>query len=98
TARYSLSLPDALPIFAPWWQRISESVRAALRAACEVLSEEPAGLLPGLVVGDTSELSKRVEQEFLDAGLSHLTAVSGSNVAILRSEEHTSELQSRENL
>lgn len=68
---------------APWWQQVSESVRAALRAACEVLSEEPAGLLPGLVVGDTSELSKRVEQEFLDAGLSHLTAVSGSNVAIL---------------
>src|SRR5690606_41541368 len=48
---------------------------AALHAALPIF--------PGLVVGGTSELSKRVEQEFLDAGLSHLTAVSGSNVAIL---------------
>ncbi len=68
---------------APWWQRVSESLRSTLRAVCAVLSEEPAGLLPGLVVGDTGELSERVEQEFLDAGMSHLTAVSGSNVAIL---------------
>ncbi|MBK1786450.1 ComEC/Rec2 family competence protein [Prauserella cavernicola] len=68
---------------APWWQVGAESIRAALRTVCGVLSDEPAGLLPGLVVGDTSALPERVEQEFLDAGLSHLTAVSGSNVAII---------------
>ncbi|WP_024875852.1 ComEC/Rec2 family competence protein [Saccharomonospora piscinae] len=68
---------------APWWQQQADSLRTALRAVCGVLAEEEAGLLPGLVVGDTGGLPERVEQEFLDAGMSHLTAVSGSNVAIL---------------
>ncbi|MGW9478463.1 ComEC/Rec2 family competence protein [Saccharomonospora azurea] len=68
---------------APWWQRSTESLRLAFREVAGVLDEESAGLLPGLVVGDTSELPSRVEQEFLDAGMSHLTAVSGSNVAIV---------------
>ncbi|MEU6646515.1 ComEC/Rec2 family competence protein [Saccharomonospora sp. NPDC046836] len=68
---------------APWWQRHAESIRSAMRSVCSVLSPEPAGLLPGLVVGDTSALPPRVEQEFLDSGMSHLTAVSGANVAII---------------
>lgn len=68
---------------APWWQRAAESMRAALRRACAVVPEEPAGLLPGLVVGDTSALPARVEREFTDAGMSHLTAVSGSNLVIV---------------
>lgn len=68
---------------APWFQVAAESMRSALRAASAVLAEEPAGLLPGLVVGDTTRLPSRVEEAFLDAGLSHLTAVSGSNVAII---------------
>jgi competence protein ComEC len=68
---------------APWWQRVAESMRAALRKACGVLPEEQAGLLPGLVVGDTSGLSPRVQREFTAAGMTHLTAVSGSNLMIL---------------
>ncbi len=68
---------------APWWQRAAESVRGDLRAAAGVLGDEPAGLLPGLIVGDTGALPPRVEEEFLDAGLSHLMAVSGSNVTIV---------------
>ncbi|SDY14424.1 competence protein ComEC [Amycolatopsis xylanica] len=68
---------------APWWQRVAETMRAGLRKACQGLSEEAAGLLPGLAVGDTSALSPRVEREFLTAGMTHLTAVSGSNVAIV---------------
>ncbi|PXY20413.1 competence protein ComEC [Prauserella coralliicola] len=81
-AAYVRGPPEAVGP-APWWQRSAESIRAALRVVCSVLSEEPAGLLPGLVVGDTSALPARVEQEFLDAGMSHLTAVSGANVAIV---------------
>jgi competence protein ComEC len=68
---------------APWWQRAADSMRAALRQACSVLSEDAAGLLPGLVVGDTSGVSAQVEREFKDAGLSHLMAVSGSNLAVV---------------
>ncbi|MBB3661106.1 competence protein ComEC [Prauserella sediminis] len=68
---------------APVWQRAADVVRSALRDASGVLGEDEAGLLPGLVVGDTGDQSACVEKEFLDAGLSHLTAVSGSNVAIV---------------
>lgn len=68
---------------APWWQRAAESVRAALRAACSVLSPDAAGLLPSLVVGDTSGVSSQVDREFTEAGLSHLMAVSGSNLAVV---------------
>lgn len=67
---------------APWFQRVAESMRAGLRAACSGLDEEAAGLLPGLTIGDTSALSQRVEEDFRAAGLSHLTAVSGSNLTI----------------
>ncbi|MGA6164328.1 ComEC/Rec2 family competence protein [Amycolatopsis magusensis] len=68
---------------APWWQHAAASMRAGLRKASGVLDEEPAGLLPGLAVGDTTGMSRRVEDEFRDAGLSHLTAVSGTNVTIV---------------
>ncbi|OZM74620.1 competence protein ComEC [Amycolatopsis antarctica] len=74
--------PPVISGGAPWFQVAAESMRAALREACSVLPEEPAGLLPGLVVGDTTGLSSRVEEDFLDSGMSHLTAVSGTNVAI----------------
>lgn len=69
---------------APWWQRAARSMRHALRVvSADVLDPDEAGLLPGLVVGDTSAVPLRVEEEFLAAGMSHLTAVSGSNVVIV---------------
>lgn len=68
---------------APWWQQAADTARRALRSASGVLGEEAGGLLPGLIVGDTSELSGRIEQDFLVAGMSHLTAVSGFHVAVV---------------
>jgi competence protein ComEC len=68
---------------APWWQRSAEAMRAGLRQASSGLDEEAAGLLPGLAIGDTSALSPRVDEEFIAAGMSHLTAVSGSNLTIM---------------
>lgn len=68
---------------APVWQRAAESMRAGLRGASGALSEEPAGLLPALVVGDTSALPHRVVEEFRTAGMAHLLAVSGANLAIV---------------
>ncbi|WP_291314307.1 ComEC/Rec2 family competence protein [Corynebacterium sp. UBA2622] len=41
------------------------------------------GLIPGMVLGDTSLQTGREEQAYVDTGLSHLSAVSGSNVAIV---------------
>ena len=58
-------------------------LRTGLRDASAVLAPEPAGLLPALVVGDTSAMVPAVREEFRAAGLTHLTAVSGTNVAIV---------------
>lgn len=66
-----------------WAQRLAGSLRAGLQRACAPLPREPGGLLPGLVVGDTSRLEPAVEDDFLTTGMTHLTAVSGSNVAVI---------------
>lgn len=64
-------------------QRVAERLRSGLRRAAGILDPEPAGLLPALVVGDTSAMVPTVDAEFRVAGLTHLIAVSGENVAIL---------------
>lgn len=58
-------------------------LRAGLRQAARGLPAEERGLLPGLVVGDTSAMPPDLEEDFRTAGLTHLTAVSGANVAIV---------------
>ncbi|WP_433782444.1 ComEC/Rec2 family competence protein [Actinomycetospora sp. CA-101289] len=66
----------------PLSQRVAGDLRGGLRdAARSVLAEDPAGLLPGLVVGDTSGVAPGLADDFRTAGLTHLTAVSGTNVA-----------------
>ncbi|HET8661382.1 MAG TPA: ComEC/Rec2 family competence protein [Micromonosporaceae bacterium] len=67
----------------PWHQRVAGSLRAGLQRACAPLPDEPGGLLPGLVVGDTSRLDPAVNEDFRATGLTHLTAVSGANCAIV---------------
>jgi competence protein ComEC len=66
-----------------WLQRAAGELRAGLQRACAPLPDEPGGLLPGLVVGDVSRLVPEVEADFLATGMTHLTAVSGSNVALV---------------
>lgn len=53
------------------------------QAAGHVLSREHAGLFGGMAIGDTSGQSAQQRQMFIDTGLSHLSAVSGANVAIV---------------
>ncbi|MEO3809991.1 ComEC/Rec2 family competence protein [Sphaerisporangium sp. B11E5] len=64
-------------------QRGAEVFRDGLRRAAEVLPPEERGLLPGLVVGDVSLMREDVREDFRDAGLSHLLAVSGANLAVI---------------
>ncbi len=65
-------------------QRAAGSLRTGLReAAVRTLGPDSAGLLPGLVVGDTSALPQQVLDDAKVAGLTHLTAVSGTNITIV---------------
>ncbi|BBH66560.1 competence protein ComEC [Actinoplanes sp. OR16] len=66
-----------------WAQRAAGALRDGLQRACEPLPDDSGGLLPGLVVGDTSRLDPALDEDFRTTGMTHLTAVSGTNVAIL---------------
>lgn len=57
--------------------------RAALGRATAELPSERSALLHGLAIGDTQHFDDRTLTMFRRAGLSHLLAVSGSNVAIV---------------
>jgi competence protein ComEC len=64
-------------------QRVAGRLRAGLREAASPLPEAERGLLPGLVVGDVSRLPPEVREDFRTVGLTHLTAVSGTNCSIV---------------
>ncbi|RCG15110.1 ComEC/Rec2 family competence protein [Streptomyces reniochalinae] len=64
-------------------QRAAGRLRAGLRSAVTGLDEDARGLLPGLVVGDTSGLSRELEDAFRATDMTHLLAVSGANLSIL---------------
>ncbi|GHE28744.1 competence protein ComEC [Streptosporangium violaceochromogenes] len=66
-----------------WIQRVAGALRAGLRQAADVLPPAQRGLLPGLVVGDVSRMDEQVRSDFKQAGLGHLVAVSGANLAIV---------------
>jgi competence protein ComEC len=74
--------PEALGR-APFLQRIAESVRAALRHACDGLPPAQRGVLPGMVTGDVSRMPPGLDETFKEAGLAHLLVVSGENLAIV---------------
>ncbi|XVQ13399.1 ComEC/Rec2 family competence protein [Spirillospora sp. CA-255316] len=64
-------------------QRAAETVRARLRQATEGLPTDQRGVLPGMVVGDTSRLAPDLAEDFRTSGLAHLLVVSGANLAII---------------
>jgi len=61
--------------------RIADHVRAGLGRAAARLPPDARGLLPGLVIGDTSQTPSDLTDAMRATGLTHLTAVSGSNVS-----------------
>ena len=63
---------------------VVEAVRDRIRAAAAAgLGGDPAGLAVGLVTGDTRLLSEEAQDAMRATGLTHLVAVSGSNVALV---------------
>ncbi|MFJ8440603.1 ComEC/Rec2 family competence protein [Kitasatospora griseola] len=64
-------------------QRLAAQLRRGLRDACDHLSPDVRGLLPGLVVGDVTRLPDDLADAFRSTDLGHLVAVSGANLAII---------------
>ena len=75
--------PPTVMESAPWWYRVTGAVRIGLQRSAQSLAPDPAGLLPGLVVGDTSGIDEKLNADAKTTGLTHLLAVSGSHFAIL---------------
>jgi competence protein ComEC len=68
--------PPASPLYV-----IADRLRAIVLRGVASLPAEQRSLVAGFVLGDTRELPRDVELAYRDAGLSHLLAVSGANVA-----------------
>lgn len=58
-------------------ERGAEHLRAGLREAAEPLPRDARGLLPALVIGDTSRTPQDLTDAMLATGMTHLSAVSG---------------------
>ncbi len=61
----------------------AERLRAGLRGSLDAAPPDARGLLPGLVIGDTSRTPEDLTAAMQATGMTHLTAVSGSNVAVV---------------
>ena len=59
------------------------NVRSNFLEITKDLSGEARELLPGLILGDTRNQSLALSENMKNSGLTHLTAVSGGNIAIL---------------
>ncbi|GAA0963655.1 ComEC/Rec2 family competence protein [Kribbella koreensis] len=66
-----------------WWLKAAERVRAGLRQAVAGEPEAVRGLVPALVMGDESALPPELADDFKTTGLTHLSAVSGTNLTLL---------------
>ena len=77
-----LGAPTASPR-APGLLAVSDHVRARLRLAVDDLPTDARALVPALVVGDTTLTPDELTDAMRATGMSHLSAVSGSNLAIL---------------
>ncbi|MCZ9310092.1 ComEC/Rec2 family competence protein [Corynebacterium uberis] len=66
------------------WAGQVADIRSQFRdVVTQAVSGHSRGLVPGMVVGDTSLEDAQLHQACLDTGLSHLSAVSGANVTIV---------------
>jgi len=63
--------------------RASNRMRRALVQGVHSMSQDTKALFTGLIIGDDRDQSREMVMQFRGTGLSHLTAVSGQNVAFL---------------
>jgi competence protein ComEC len=63
--------------------RIANQARSLVLAGSEHLAPTDRALLAGFLLGDTRGVPEQLTEQFRAAGLTHLTAVSGENVAFV---------------
>lgn len=63
--------------------RITSWLRSSFHGLCADLPWDTGKILPGMVMGDVSMQDSTLRNQFTVTGLSHLSAVSGSNVAVV---------------
>lgn len=68
---------------APGLLHWANGLRAGFALAAVALPGDGGALLPGLTIGDTSAVGDALDQSMKDSSLSHLTAVSGANCAVV---------------
>lgn len=66
-----------------WLVAAADRARAAMREAVGGLPEDPKGLVPGMVIGDRDGLPEDLADAMTATGMSHLTAVSGTNCSLV---------------
>jgi competence protein ComEC len=70
--------PSARPL-----DRVANAARGVVLAGTDLLPTKERALVAGFLLGDTRDLDHGVLEQFRAAGLSHLLAVSGANVAFV---------------
>ncbi len=66
-----------------WLLRVANPLRSAVLGGADTLPSRERALVRGLLVGDVREMDRGTIESFRAAGLSHLLAVSGANVAFV---------------
>ncbi|MFC7493514.1 MULTISPECIES: ComEC/Rec2 family competence protein [unclassified Nocardioides] len=74
--------PDVVAAPDLWWRGAS-AVRASIRAAVAHRPADERALVPALVDGDDAGLDEGLAEDFRTAGLTHLLAVSGTNLTLV---------------
>ncbi|MGA1838346.1 ComEC/Rec2 family competence protein [Herbiconiux sp. 11R-BC] len=67
----------------PWYLGWADGLRSSFRQSAAGLPGDGAQLLAGLAIGDDSGVSASLRDAMTVSGLTHLTAVSGANCAIV---------------
>nr|WP_082518797.1 ComEC/Rec2 family competence protein [Leifsonia sp. Leaf336] len=67
----------------PFWLAWAAPVRNAFAAAAAATPGDGGDLLPGLAIGDETAVTSTLDEAMKTSALSHLTAVSGANCALV---------------
>lgn len=84
TAYLAFSIAPPAPIDPPpFWLSWTTGLRASFAAAATATPGDGGDLLPGLAIGDETAVSAGLDDAMKASSLSHLTAVSGANCALV---------------